>query len=235
MTKELVSVSPLKILEKTTQKELGEGNLGVLIARAGVGKTACLIQVGLAHLAQQKKLVHVSLKEGPEKIISYYNVLYSDLANSVHLAKDSAFQTRMDRDKMILAYLNKSFDPERLRVSLQNLAMELDFHPDTILIDDLDFEITERSVIEEVKKIAVEIQAEIWFSALSHRHISEANERGIPYPCHRLDDLFAIILQVQPGQTGLRLNLLKDHDHPVLKDIAIQLDPNTFLAKDRQA
>ena len=34
-----IEVSPLKLLELSPNKELGRGKLGVLMARAGVGKT----------------------------------------------------------------------------------------------------------------------------------------------------------------------------------------------------
>ena len=72
---------------------------------------------------------------------------------------------------------------------------------------------------------------EIWLSALSHRHIAEVNERGIPYPCSRMDDLLSIIFQIEPTQTGVFLKLLKDHDSPVPPEAVISLDPNTYLAK----
>ncbi|MBW1683030.1 MAG: hypothetical protein JRJ83_16710, partial [Deltaproteobacteria bacterium] len=73
---------------------------------------------------------------------------------------------------------------------------------------------------------------EIWFSALSHRHITETNERGIPYPCERFDDLFSLIIRLDPDPTGVFLRLLKDYDAPVAPGMAVRLDPNTFLALD---
>ena len=42
---DFIKVSPLKLLEMSVNKALGKGNLGVLMARAGVGKTACLIHI----------------------------------------------------------------------------------------------------------------------------------------------------------------------------------------------
>lgn len=74
--KDFISVSPLKVLEKSSRKSLGTGNLGVLIARAGVGKTACLIHIAFDRIFRQEKLVHISLEEGPEKVTSYYLVGY---------------------------------------------------------------------------------------------------------------------------------------------------------------
>ena len=64
--KDFTNVSPLKVLEHASRKALGAGNLGVLIARAGVGKTACLIHIAFDKIFRKEKLVHLSLGEGPE-------------------------------------------------------------------------------------------------------------------------------------------------------------------------
>jgi hypothetical protein len=228
--KDFISVSPLKILEKSSHGRLGPGNLGVLVARAGVGKTACLIHIAFDKIFRKEKLVHISLEEGPEKVASYYNVIYSDLLKALNMKDDDDYRLLMERNRMILAYLNQSFDLARLTTSLQNLAERLDFRPDTLIIDGLDFETAGRSVIEGLKKAAEEFQVEIWLSALSHRHLSEVNERGIPYPCHELDDLFNIIIQLQPERSGILLKLLKDHERYEIPQNSIALDPNTFLA-----
>ncbi|MBW1703253.1 MAG: hypothetical protein JRJ69_14350 [Deltaproteobacteria bacterium] len=229
--KDFISFSPLKLLEKSSRKGLGAGNLGVLIARAGVGKTACLIHIAFDRIFRQGKLVHISLEEGPEKVTSYYNVMYHDLVKALDLTDDyDDYRMLIDRNRMILAYLSQSFEIERLRTNLRNLAKNLNFRPDTLIIDGLDFERTERTLFEGFKEIAAEFQVEIWLSALSHRHISEVNERGIPYPCHEFDDLFSLIIQFQPESSGVFLRLLKDHDNPTIPDASVRLDPNTFLA-----
>ena len=233
--KDFISVSPLKILEKSSRKGLGPGNLGVLIARAGVGKTACLIHIAFDRLFRQEKLVHVSLEEGPEKVTSYYNVIYSDLIRALGLEKDyDAYRMLMERNRMILAYLNQSFEIERLEANLRNLSENLEFSPDALIVDGLDFEKADREKLEGFKRVAVEFGVEIWFSALSHRHITDVNERGIPYPCHRLDDLFSLIIQLQPETSGILLKLLKDHDNETIPDASVRLDPNTFLALERE-
>lgn len=229
--KNFISVSPLKILDDSSREGLGPGNLGVLIARAGVGKTACLIHIAFDKIFRQKKIVHVSLEEGPEKVTSYYDVIYSDLEKALNFIDDEA-RLLIDRNRMILAYLNHSFDIERLRDNLKGLIDNLDFRPDMIIVDGIDFEKAEKTMFEGFKEIAEEFRLEIWFSALSHRHITDVNKRGIPYPLHELDDIFSVIIQVQPVSSGIFLKLLKDHNNPVIPDTGVKLDPNTFLALD---
>jgi hypothetical protein len=227
--KDFMKVSPLKVLERSSQKGLGRGNLGVLMARAGVGKTACLIHIAFDKLFRKEKLVHVSLDDVPEKITSYYNVIFYDLVKALNMDDEHEVRMLFERNRMILAYLQQSFEIKRLSENLKNLVEKIDFVPDTLIVDGLDFEKVGRDVFEGFKKIADQFKVEIWFSARTHRHITDVNERGIPYPCHEMDDLFNIIIQLQPTQSGIVLKLLKDHDAEVKPDASVRLDPNTFL------
>jgi len=228
--KDFMKVSPLKILERSPHKGVGRGNLGVLMARAGVGKTACLIHIAFDKLFRKDKLVHISLEDVPEKITSYYNVIFYDLVKALGLDNEDEIRMLIERNKMILVYLNQSFEIGRLRKNMKNLIEKMEFIPGTLIIDGLDFEKAERELFEGLKEVATEFQVEIWFSALCHRHITEVNERGIPYPCNHLDDLFSVIIQLQPTQSGVSLKLLKDHESEVMPDTSVMLDPNTFLA-----
>ncbi len=230
--KEFISVSPLKILEKSSRGELGPGNLGVLIARAGVGKTACLIHIALDKIFRRQKLIHASLEAGPEKVTSFYSVIYSELVKVLDIKDPQVHRLLIDKNRMILAYLNQSFKIDHLRRNIKNLIENLDFKPDALILDGLDFERTERSLFKDFKNLAQVFGVEIWFSALSHRHITETNKRGIPYPCLHIDALFNIIIHLQPEPSGIALKLLKDHEGPPSPPVAIRLDPNTLLALD---
>lgn len=227
---DFIKVSPLKLLEMSSGKELGRGNLGVLMARAGVGKTACLIHIAFDMLFRKKRLVHVSLEDTPEKVTSYYNVIFSDLVKALEIDDETEAGMLLNRNRMILAYLNNSFEIKRLKSNLNNLRDQIDFTPDILIVDGLDFEEADIAIFKSFKETAEEFNVEIWFSALSHRHITEKNEKGIPYPCDRVDDLLSVIIQLDPSENGIFLKLIKDHDNEVKDDSKIRLDPNTFLA-----
>lgn len=227
--KDFSEVSPLRILESSAYKGLGKGNLGVLIARAGVGKTSCLIHIAFDELFRGENVVHVSLKDAPEKVASYYSVIFSDLVKVLDIENESEVRARLDKRRIILAYLRRSFDLTRLRESLTNLVREADFIPGTLIVDGIDFGETGRDVFEGFKEIAKEFDLEAWFSALSHRHIAEVNERGIPFPCNKVDDLFSLIFQLYATQSGIFFRFLKDHDSELIPDAVVRLDPDNFL------
>ena len=195
-----------------------------------MGKTACLIHIAFDKIFRRQKLIHVSLDEGPEKVSSYYQVIYSDLVKALEIKEDYEYRALVDRNRVILAYIKQSFDLNRLRENLVNLEEHVGFKADALIVDGIRFENTERALFEGFKTLAEELEVEIWFSALSHRHITEVNERGIPYPCHKVDDLFNVIIHLQPEASGVYLKLLKDHETYAIDGASVRLDPHTFLA-----
>lgn len=227
--KDFINVSPLILLELSSNKELGRGNLGVLMSRAGVGKTACLIHIAFDKLFSHQKLVHVSLDNTPEKVTSYYDVIYSHLVKALDIKDEVDKRMLFERNRMILAYMHQSFEINRLKENLRTLVEKLDFTPDCLIVDGLDFDAADKETLQSFKDVAVEFNVEIWFSALTHRHITDVNERGVPYPCSRVDDMFSMIIQLNSTPNGIFLELLKDHDNPVKPNTSVRLDPNTFL------
>jgi len=223
--------SLLKILEKSSRKGLGRGNLGVLVARAGVGKTACLVHIAMDKLLRNEKLVHASLQDSPEKVTSYYNVIFSELVKALKLTNPADIKTRIDKNRMILAYLNQSFDLRRIKENLKNLSEKVGFVPDTIIVDGLDFSKAGVEMFEGFKRLAQEFQLEVWFSALSKGTPGEAKPQAIPAPADKFDSFFSIVIELQPTQSAVELRLLKDHENPALLDEKVLLDPKTFLAR----
>ncbi len=227
--KNFMKVSPLRLLDMASQNRLGPGNLGVLIARAGVGKSACLVHIAFDRIFAGDNLVHISVNETPDKVASYYDVILSDMVKALEMPDEDDLRLMVERNRMILAYMKNSFNIDRLSKSLRNLEQNLSFKPQTLILDGLDFDAVSRQLLEGIRGLTTEFNTETWLSALSHRHKTSVNERGIPYPCDKLDDLFEVIIQLAPTADGVYLRLLKDHSNAVSPEARVRLDPNTFL------
>jgi len=227
---EFSNMSPLKVLERSAGRELGKGNLGVLIAGAGLGKTSCLIHVAFDRLLRGEKLVHVSLRDSPDKIASYYEITFNDLMKAQRKEHEEEVWNLLERNRIILAYLKESFDLERLRVNLENLIKGIDFRPATLIVDGIDFTDARREFFEGLKELAGAFEVEVWLSALSREDGTEAEQGAIPPPCCEFVDLFSVILQLISSHDGVFLRLLRDHERQSVTDTEVRLDPNTFLA-----
>jgi hypothetical protein len=231
--KKLLEVGPLKLLQGSSCKELGKGNLGVLISLAGLGKTSCLIHIALDKIFRGEKLVHVSLKDTPDKVSSYYNVILHDLAGFLDLDNEYEIRNLLDKNRIILTYLKESFSLDNLKKNINNLTKEIDYSPDILIVDGVDFSEAERGILEGFLEIAEEFQMEVWFSALPPGLAGETGGKEIPAPFNNLCDLFGIIIQLVSTQSGVFLKLLKDHDSESVPDTLIKLDPQTFLVQEK--
>ena len=59
--KEVNERSPLRVFERSIQGGLGKGNVGVVMSRAGAGKTAFLVDIALDDLMQAVSDTHRTL------------------------------------------------------------------------------------------------------------------------------------------------------------------------------
>jgi len=228
-TEQSTNLNTMELIQKALGNPIGTGDLGVLLARAGVGKTACLTHIALEQLLRGFPVLHVCLNEVPEKIKVWYAEFLKNLVASQQRVDFNELQHRIEPLRFILAYLHQTFTPEKLEQSLHNLKEQAKFKPSMVVLDGMNFDQVTRTTIEELRNLALSNEVSIWMSARTHRHISTVNERGIPYPCNEMDDLFAAIILLEPITEAIQLKVLKhvDNFHPEYP--ALFLNPQTYM------
>lgn len=226
--KDLNERSPLRLLEKSIHGGLGRGNIGVVAARRGVGKTAVLVGIALDDLMRSRKVLHVALNQRFDKILQYYDEIFMDLARTGNLQDVGAERLEVERCRNIHTYVDNSFSIQKLREAIAFLNTYMDFYPTTVILDDYNFEEATKEDLDELRQIAQEIHGELWMSAVTHRE-SEQNERGVPAPLARLEQSIDVILALEQGDKSVTLRLLKDHSNPDVSPSHVALDPTTLL------
>ncbi|NCO60026.1 MAG: hypothetical protein COZ70_13240 [Deltaproteobacteria bacterium CG_4_8_14_3_um_filter_51_11] len=232
MTDVFERIAPLSLLDKSSKGGLGKGNLGAVLARAGAGKTACLISLALGKMMRGEKIVHVSLGETPDKVKTHYELIFNQIRDAAGNKGDAALSAEiLEKNRIILAFLKQSFDTERFRINLENLTQRLEFKPEAVIIDGLNFEDCEKSLLEGLKKAAAEFGTEIWFSVRSHRHINEKSDRGIPFPLSRMEDLFTVILEIEQEGSQFFLTIIECCDNNYTRQRLSIENQSVFLIK----
>jgi hypothetical protein len=226
--KELNERSPLRLLEQSIQGGLGRGNLGVVVAQRGVGKTAFLVGVALDDLMRGRKVLHVALDEPVDKIRDYYDEIFMDLARSMKLENIGSERVAVERNRNIHTYIGKTFSILKLREAIEFLRTYMHFDPAALIIEGFDFENASLEDIAALRQVAREIDGELWMSAITHRQ-SPKNNRGIPEPVAHLETAIDVILSMQHSGAAVHLHLLKDHNNPEVSDSHVALDPTTLL------
>jgi hypothetical protein len=228
-TEQFTGLSTMEVIQTALGGPLQAGQMGIIMARAGVGKTASLTHVALEQLLRGVPVLHVCLNEVPEKIKLWYLEFLRNIAASQPELELAGLQQRIEPLRFILAYLHQTFTPDKLEQSLRNLKEQAKFSPALVVIDGMDFDRLDRSTIEALSELAGKREVSMWMSARTHRHISIANDHGIPYPCNDMDDLFAAILLLEPASNGIELKVLKHIDVYQPGYAPILLNTDTYM------
>ena len=228
--KELNERSPVRLLEASIHGGLGKGNIAAVIARHGVGKTAFLVGVALDDLMRGRKVLHVSLEEPSDRVRSFYDEIFGDLAHERELEDVWKVRLELERNRRIHCYLDGTFSIEKLRDAIYVMRDHGDFHPVAIMLDGFPFADTTAAEIDELRAIVKELDAELWMTAVTHRD-AETDDAGYPAPVAGLADGIDVILQMAHDTKAVHVTLLKDHDNPDVSDLRLALDPTTMLLK----
>jgi KaiC/GvpD/RAD55 family RecA-like ATPase len=230
--------SPIRILERCCKGGLGTGELGVVMARAGVGKTAFLVQLGLDDAMREQPVLHVALGQDLEHVQSWYDALFEDLARAVNLEDREQVRALVNKNRVIQALADTGLSHDHLDdiVALYGRAQ---FTPAVILIDGWDWErgtVDERaSELEAFKRIATRLGAVVWLSAQTHREGTPAHPLELTAPCAAHAALIDVAVFLEPEGTHVTVRLLKDHDSKEPADTPLHLHTDTMRLVDDKA
>jgi hypothetical protein len=229
---ELKRKSPLRLLEKTAKGRLGRGHLGNFAARHGVGKTACLVHIGIEALAQGKKVLHVSFSETPNHIYSWYESIFRGLAEARQLDNPQDLHDRMARNRFIMNLSLKALDVRALEQRILELKKTVAFAPDVVIVDGYDFEGATPDQALAFKGLAETLNAEIWFSFVLHRREIRSTAGKVPRVIEKFLPAFSVTVLLDMVKDRVVLRLLTDHEGEAVADTHLVLDPGTFLIRE---
>ncbi|MEO1267270.1 MAG: hypothetical protein AAFX99_04165 [Myxococcota bacterium] len=228
--KEVNEQSPLRILDSSIHGGLGKGNLGVVMARAGVGKTAFLVQIGLDDLLGERKVLHVALGgQTVNRVSSWYDALFDDLSRVTHLEEPHKVRQLMSTHRLIQSYKHAFVQPAEIERALSLYSNHLDFTPDTILIDGFDWTgslVSTAATLGALKSCAQRLGSELWLTARTHRDMGDLK------PCKDYWEIIDVALHLEPKGEYAQVRLLKDHDHEEQPDTTLRLQVDTMRLID---
>jgi len=232
--KSMMERSPVRIFERAIGGGLGDGKMGVVLSRRGVGKTGFLIGLAVDQLLQGRKVLYISTKESVEHINNFFDQIFHAMAASLEMDQVPQKQLRMERNRYIHVYNRDSFSLEKLEQSVAFLKDAAGFVPDMVILDGTPrFENTEEWEIQGVKKMAAEWGAEIWTSSNIHREGQESDARGVPNTVARFDNEISVIINLEPESDHVKVKILKEHGSTEPAQVQIELDPKTLLLRWR--
>lgn len=225
----LIVNNPLRALglEEKTSGGL-QSMMGLVMARAGLGKTAILVQFALDCMLLGNKVLHVSIGEGVDKTRTWYDDILSLLTDGEKIESIPEIM----KNRMIMTFKESSFSKALLEERLDDLVQQDIYKPECLIIDGYDFENNDKESLEDLRTFMNNRGLKmIWFSAVSHRGDDRVSIDGVPAPCHEVDSLFETVLLIKPEENAMILDIVKCDGCSVDPGSTLVLDPSTMLIK----
>ena len=169
------------VIDDLTQGGLGGGELGVIVAPAGVGKTWVLAAIGANSMKKGRHIVHYTLELNEAYVGLRYDSIFTGVANqNLKYHKDDV-QKEMDKlkgDLVIKYYPTKSASVNTLSAHLKRLTT-LGTKVDMVVVDYADIlkdtggarEVRHAlgNIYEDLRGMAGEFQIPIWTASQANR------------------------------------------------------------------
>jgi len=227
---DLILCNPLRRVGSETDDVIPEGGFGAVLAPAGVGKTALLVQLALNAMLRSKNVLHVSLQDPVGKVSLWYQELFQHLAKQAEVQQINQLWETILHYRFILTFKVEGFSVPRLEERLTDLMAQDIFRPQMMIMDGLRFEESGRQPLCDLKTLAAKHGMRIWFTVHTHRH-EQPGPDGLPLQLLHVADLFDVALALQPKGSEIHINLLKGALTST-DDLPLLLDPSTMLIKE---
>ena len=225
---DLILRNPLRLMQADSSEDaLGPGGFGAVLARAGVGKTALLVQLALNSMLEKKNVLHISLQDPVNKVNLWYTEVFHHIAQQYAVSQASELWDTLLPHRFIMTFRVEGFTVPKLEERVNDLTEQGIFTPHMIIIDGYPFEQHMRTAMSDLKKMAAERGCHVWFTVRTHRH-EAPQQSGLPLQLSDISDLFDVILQLQPEGKDIHIRALKGPE--AASDAStLFLDPVTML------
>ncbi len=229
LKKNLMLLSPFRVMGYDSENIIPEGGLGAVAAQAGVGKTALLVQLALNAMLRDQKVLHISLQDPVNKVSLWYHELFNNLAQQAQVVESAQAWEAILPNRFIMTFKVEGFNFPKLKERLTDLMVQNIFVPQIIIIDGLKFDEDARETIVALQTMARKYAMRLWFTIHVHRH-EELTIDEMPACLLPLADLFDVVFKLQPEGGEICIKPLRAE---ATGSQALFLDAATMLIKNR--
>lgn len=226
---DIIHKNPLTLMGYKEEDILHPGDFGALMARAGVGKTAFLVQIALDKMLRNRNVLHISLSEPVEKVCLWYEEVFRNLAFQCNIRQLDPFWDAILPNRFIMTFKAESFSVTRLQERLTDLTEQGIFFPRLIVIDGLRFGDNVENTLAGLKQMAKELGTGIWFTLGIHRD-EPFGADGFPEYLRYASPYFNVVLQLLPDGKDIYVRPVKGG--PESGNPELVLDPATLLIRN---
>jgi hypothetical protein len=219
-----------KLTGSENEDILPESAFGAVMARAGVGKTALLIQLAIHSLLCDKNVLHISLNDPVKKVGLWYKEVYRNIAFRYDIEDQELLFENMLPHRFIMTFEVEGFSVPKLEERLTDLMEQNIFRPHAIFIDGLPFDEAQRGSLSDLKAFVKKNSLKAWFTVRIHRDEKPGSD-SVSSQFNPFQDLFETVILIQPEGKAIHLKAVKGGKTDPDTN-GVLLDPTTMLIQE---
>ncbi|MCL2669236.1 MAG: AAA family ATPase [Syntrophaceae bacterium] len=233
MKQVLILRNPMRQLgfEQDQDEILPPGGFGAVLAHAGVGKTAFLVQLALNGMLRSRNVLHISLSDPVNKVTIRYRELFQRLAGPMETREVKQLWDSLLPHRFIMTFREVGFTAPKLEERLNDLTVQGIFKPEMMIIDGLHCDPPQQALLTDLKGLAVKLGVSVWFTVHTHRHLPPGPD-GLPDSFQAIACLFDLLIELQAKQSDVHIKILRSSLGAAFAEDLL-LDPGTMLIKEQ--
>jgi hypothetical protein len=228
---ELILKNPLRRMGYESDDILNKGQFGAVLARAGVGKTAFLVQLAINSMLREKKVLHISLADPVKKVSLWYKEVFSRIATQYDIPQSAQLWDSVLPHRFIMTFRVEGFSVPKLEERLTDLIEQDIFKPDMMIVDGIPFDDSVSPDLGKLKNLVNKHPMHVWFTIRTHRH-EDPDPNGTPLQLIPVADLFEVAIHLVPVGKQIQIKALKGAG-PYGDQPDLMMDPATMLITDQ--
>ncbi len=225
--KELIEKSPIRKFESALNGGLKHGEVGVITAKKGIGKSSFLVQLGLDQLLKGKSLIHVSFSQETDRTFEWYNNMFGEIAKMHKIENPSLIKNDIFKRRVILNFNQDVVRTEQVLATIRLLSANVDFKPDLLMFDDFNFANALPEALKIVKAFTKELGIATWYTAAF-----DVPTYGIAPSLNSYMEDISILLYMELKDHFVAVKAVKEHENKdVNLGIGFDLDTMHLIEK----
>ncbi len=222
MPSQVYAGSPIAALSEALGGRLQPGQVGVVTARAGVGKSAMVVHISLDALLRDHSVMHVAIGDTVEHARAHYDHVFRAVTQAGHVRDWTSALVAAERHRMIHSYQSRDYTTESLRSNLAMLSEVAQFKPSLLVFDGLDIKGLKQH-IPAIAEVARDLNVPAWIAVRS------ASGRIS-------DDIWqyaALSLRLTPDGRQIHLSLHRSAEDS--EPLSMKLDATSMLVRGEES
>lgn len=232
LKKKLILKDPLKFLGFDSDVDPNKGGIGAVVARAGVGKTAFLVQIAISALLKDKKVLHISVRDLVEKVNLWYIEMFQNIAKPFETEQIKKLWDELLTNRFIMTFEEDSFEFDKLQQRIIELKTQNIFIPDLIIFDGLSYQASKYNELFKFKEFVKSNSINIWFCVRTNIPFESDPDELLKHLGEEFNSLFDVLILMIPEKERIQVQRYI-FNNKILKDRPILfLDPSTMLIQE---